>query len=202
MTDDFSGSLEEFRELFPFAQLHVRLLPVRSLAGKSPLALHLAVRDGRAHLVDFRPEQRLDRALDFRLVGVDRRMKDDGAAVLLAQNRRLLGDERAADHIGESHKNVLSYQFSVFSERPCSFSTAALVAITRVAFITSRATTRELATSCTPGRLRTAMPRFSFGCTSMSSAFPPAPRLLSSSVGVLVRASLAASASTTTSDPS
>src|SRR5438093_9595877 len=189
MTDDFSGPLKEFRELLPFAQLHVRLLPVRSLAGKSPLALHLAVRDGRAHLVDFRPEQRLDRALDFRLVRVDCHVKHDGAAVLLAQDRRLLGDERAPDHIGESH-------------RAPSFSTAAFVTITRVAFIRSRATTRELATSCTPGRLRTAMPRFSFGCTSMSSAFPPAPSFLSSSTAAFVRVSAAASASTTTSDPS
>ena len=45
--------------------------------------------------------------------------------------------------------------------------------------------------NCTPGRLRTAMPSFSSGCTSMSSALPSAPSRFSSSTAAFVLLSLA-----------
>ena len=61
----------------PCAQLHVGLLPVRALSGEPPLALHLAVRDGGADVLDLRSQQRLDGALDFRLVGVRRHFEHD-----------------------------------------------------------------------------------------------------------------------------
>src|SRR5229473_1371226 len=131
-------AFEELGQFLALAQLHVRLFPVRPLTGEAALALHLAVRDGSAHMLHFGPEQGLDGALDFGLVCAHRDMEHDGAAVLLAQNRRLLGNQRPADHIGQLH-------------RAPSFSTAALVATTRDAFIMSRATTCALATNRTPG---------------------------------------------------
>ena len=45
---------QEFRHLLAFAQLHVRLLPVRAPAGEPALALDLAVRDAGADARDLR----------------------------------------------------------------------------------------------------------------------------------------------------
>src|SRR5688572_1597956 len=63
-------SLQEFGQLLAIPQPHVRLLPVRAPPHVLALALHLAVRERRAHALHFRAEQRLDGALDVDLVGV------------------------------------------------------------------------------------------------------------------------------------
>src|SRR4051812_9674903 len=153
------GPLEEFRELFSLAQPHVRLLPVGALAGKAALTLHLAVRDRRPDMLHFGAEQRFHRAFDFGLIRIERDVEDDGASVPLAQDGGLLRDQRPANDICKFHNSALllalrSLLYKIY--KLWSFSTAALVAMTRVAFIRSRAPTRELARNCTPERLRTA----------------------------------------------
>src|SRR5215510_984558 len=56
-------SLQELGQLLAFPQLHVRFLPIRTPADRAALALHLAVRERRAHARDLRAEELLDRAL-------------------------------------------------------------------------------------------------------------------------------------------
>ena len=86
------------------------------------------MRDGRPHRGDLGAEQVLHRALDVDLVGAGRHVEDDRLAVL-AQDRRLLRDERPPDHVCEVHDPSTS----------CRRSTAALVAMIRCARMTSRA---------------------------------------------------------------
>src|SRR5262245_46995407 len=180
---------QEFGNLRALAELHVGLLPVGPAARVAPLPLHLAVRDAGADAVHFRSQQLLDGAADLRLVGARRHVKHQRAAVL-AEDRRLLGDQRAANDIREFHDRV-----------SWSFSIAPLVATTRPASITDRAVSRALATSETPGMLRTDRDRFSSTATSTNTALPLTPSRFSSSAAAFVLTSGAVSSSTTTSSP-
>src|SRR5436309_5743727 len=190
------GSLQELRDLLALAQLHVRLLPVRSLAGEAPLPLDLAVRDRGADRVHLRPEQLLDRALDVHLRGVGRHLEHERAAAF-AQRGRLLGDQRAADDVCQFH-NVSS----VYANVSCSFSIASRVTITFVVSITSRAVTRPVGTTLTPVRLRVVNASPSSGATSMTSVLPVAPSLRNIAAVVFDLRSSTASRSTTTTAPS
>src|SRR5262249_2132849 len=128
---------------------------IRSLTDRSTLALHLAVGERRADALDLRAEQLLDRALDVDLVRVHRDLEHQ-RPVLLADHRRLLGDERAPNDVRQFHHPSAS----------CSFSSAARVRTTRRVSTTSRALIRLLASSCTPSMLRTDSARRSSGFTS------------------------------------
>src|SRR5262249_37285921 len=157
-------------------ELHIRLLPVRPLSDEPSLALHLAVRDGGADRLDFRAEQLLDCALDVDLRGARRHLEHERAAAF-AQQRRLLGDQRASDYIRLLHNVSLSGQFPMScsqfprssswelegwmigscqrqSSDASSFWRASRVTITTSVSVTSRAVTRPLVTSDTPAMLR------------------------------------------------
>src|SRR6185436_19193163 len=183
-------ALQEFRHLLAFAQPDVGFLPVRPVAGVAALPLFLAVRDAGADRLDLAAEQLLDRVLDLRLVRVHVHLEHERAAVF-TQNRRLLGDERAADHVGEFHAST-----------SCSFSSALRVAMTLPAFMTLRAFTRPLATNSTPAMLRTDFASFSSSATSIRTALPSTPSRFSISEAAFVFTSPADSDSTTTSAPS
>src|SRR2546426_6790803 len=129
-------AFEELRHFFAFAQLHVGLLPVRAAAGKAPLSLHLAVRDARPDAVHLGAEQLLDGPLDLHLVRARRDLKHDRPAVF-AQDRRLLGDERAPDDVGD---------LDAHASASWSFSNAPFVATTVPASATWRAVRRPLCT--------------------------------------------------------
>src|SRR6185295_2188213 len=161
----------------------------RAAAGEPSLPLDLPVRDARADAFDLGAEQLLDRALDLDLVRGGRHLEHDRPAVF-AQQRRLLGDERAADHVGELHASA-----------SCSFSSAPCVATTRPAAITSRAVSRALGTRVTPGMLRTDRDSFSSAATSTRTALPVMPSRFSISAAALVLTSDAPSASTTMTSP-
>src|SRR5262245_49623572 len=185
-------SLQELRELFALPQLHVRLLPVRTPAHVLALALHLAVGKGGADALHPGSEQLLDRPLDVDLVGVLRHLEDQRPAIL-ADDGRLLGDDRAPDDVGD---------FQAHPRASCSFSSAACVSTTRRVFITSRALTRLLGSTRTPSMFRTDNASLSSGLTSTSSALPsmPSRRSISAAAFVLISATL--SALTTTTWPS
>src|SRR5205823_6512073 len=144
----------------------------------------------RADGLDFAAEQRLDRALDLGLVRAHMHLKHDRPAVF-TQDRRLLGDERAADHVGELHAST-----------SCSFSIAPRVAITLLAFMMLRASIWPLATSSMPAMLRIDFTSFSSSATSISTALPSTPSRFSISTAAFVLTSPTASASTTRSAPS
>src|SRR5690348_1435494 len=95
-------ALEKFRHFLPFFQFHVSLLPVGALSREASLALDLAVRDRRAHAFDLRAEQFFDRVADIDLGGVGRHFEDQRPSIL-AEERRLLGDDRPADDVCEFH---------------------------------------------------------------------------------------------------
>src|SRR5580765_2559759 len=182
--------LQKFWHLRAFAQLDVGLLPVRPASGEPALPLDLSVRDARPDALDLGAEQLLDRAFDFDLVRAGRHLEHNRPAVF-AQDRRLLGDERAADHVCQFHELSAS----------CSFSRAPCVATTRPAPATSRAVRRALATSDTPGMLRTDRDSFSSAATSTRTALPVTPNRFSISTAALVLISVALSASTTMTSP-
>src|SRR5690242_18259861 len=98
-------ALQEFGHLRALAQLHVRLLPVRSLARVAALTLDLAVRDRGADAVDLRSEQLLDGALDLDLVRARGHFEHDRPAVF-AHDRRFLRDERPSDDVCQLHKSL------------------------------------------------------------------------------------------------
>src|SRR5688572_24659802 len=185
------GSLQEFGQLLAFPQSHVRLLPVGAAADETPLALHLAVRQRRAHALDLRAEQLLDRPPDVDLVRVHRHLEHQRAAVFTG-HRGLLGDERAPDYVGEFHQPNAS----------CSFSSAARVSTTRRVSTTSRALMRLLGSRRTPSMLRTDSASLSSGLTSTSSVLPSTPSRRSISAAALVLISPTLSASTTVTAPS
>ena len=92
---------------------------------------------------DLRAEQLLDGALHIHLRGGQRHFEDnDGRG--LTGDRRLLGNQRATDDVGDL----------LHPSTSCSRSIAARVAMMRCVFITSRAVRRPLATTVTPARLR------------------------------------------------
>src|SRR5437762_12802267 len=184
-----SCPFQEFRHLLAFAQPHVGLLPIRSPAGEPPLPLHFPVGDARPDAVDLRPEQALDRPPDLGLVRLNRDLKLNRPPVL-ALNRGFLRDQRPADDVGELHASA-----------SCSFSSALLVTPTRRASITSRALSRALGTTDTPGMFRTDRDSFSSAATSTRTALPLTPRRPRSSAATLVLASLNPSASTISSWP-
>src|SRR5690606_12331691 len=138
------------------------------------------------HLGHLRAEQLLDRLLDLNLVGVARHLEHHRAPIL-AQRGGLLGHERPPEHFGQFHDST-----------SCSFSSAACVSSTLRVSITSRAVTRLLGSSRTPGRLRTDSANFSSGCTSTISVLPVAPSVRSIAAAVRVFTSSTLSASTTT----
>src|SRR5436305_1960867 len=88
--------LEELDLLFALDQTDVGLLPVRPAADEPPLAAHLAVHPRDAHLGDLDLELGLDGALHLDLVGVSVHLEGDDVLVV-AQHRRLLGDQRTPD---------------------------------------------------------------------------------------------------------
>ena len=94
-------------DLLAVAQLDVGLLPVGPLPDEAPLPLELAVRDRRPHALDLRAEQLLDGALDVHLVGADRDLEHQRPRVL-AEERRLLGDQRPADDVSQFHVSFSS----------------------------------------------------------------------------------------------
>src|SRR5262245_9724734 len=200
-------AFEELWHLRAFAQLHVGLLPVRSAAGESSLALDLPVRDARPNAFDLRAEELLHGTFDLHLVGVARHLEDDRPPVF-AQDRGLLGDQRASDDVSEIHGSrsaaavALQGAQHLYASASCNFSKAPCVVTTRLASTTSRAVSRELGTNDTPGIFRIDSASFSSGVTSTSTALPSQPRRFRSSVAALVLTSLAASVSTTTSAPS
>src|SRR4030095_12402434 len=183
--------LQEVGQLLAVPQLHVGLLPVRAPAYELALTLHLAVRERGANALPFGTEQRFGCALDVDLVGVHRHLEDQRLAVL-ADDRGLLGEERAPDDVSQFHQPNAS----------CSFSNAALVSTTRRVSITSRALTRLLASIRTPSILRTESAMRSSGFTSTSSALPSMPSRLSISAAALVLISATLNASTTITAPS
>src|SRR5262249_14218449 len=102
-------SFQEFGHLLAFAELHVRLFPVRTLPCVATLALDLAVRDVGADARHLRAQQLLDRTLDLNLVGVRGHVEHDRAPVF-PQNRRLLGDKRTTDDVGLFHVNLAGFR--------------------------------------------------------------------------------------------
>src|SRR5438477_114516 len=92
------GSLKELRNLFALAELDVRLLPIGPLSDETTLALHLAVRNRRAHRFDLGSQQLLDGALDVDLRRVRRDFEHQRPPVL-AQERGLLGDQGAPNNV-------------------------------------------------------------------------------------------------------
>src|SRR4029077_14180789 len=109
--------LEELGHLFAFAELDVGLFPVRPLTSVAPLPLDLAVRDVGANAGDFRAQQLFDRALDLDLVGVRRDLEHDRASVL-AQNRRLLGDQGTTNDVGLFHVILAGFGLSALGFGP------------------------------------------------------------------------------------
>src|SRR5262245_60234117 len=195
-------AFEELWHLRAFAQLHVGLLPVRPAAGESSLALDLPVRDARPNALDLRAEELLHGTFDLHLVGVARHLEHDRPTVF-AQDRRLLGDERASNHISQSHRTLgCSVLIAIYASASCNFSIDPCYVTTRLASTTWRAVSRELGTNDTPGIFRTDSVSFSSGVTSTSTALPSQPRRFRSSAAALVLTSLAANASTTTRAPS
>src|SRR6185503_8007935 len=211
--------LQEFGQLLAVPQLHVGLLPVRAAAHVLALPLHFAVRERRANALHLGTEQRLDSALDVDLVGIHRHLEHQRLAVF-ADDRGLLGDERAPDNVCQFHNVsrviqnskcrmqtlwfcILPFASCITQPRAsCSFSNAALVSTTRRVSITSRALTRLLASIRTPSILRTESTMRSSGLTSTSSALPSMPRRLSISAAALVLISATLNASTTITAPS
>src|SRR6266540_5718887 len=142
-------SFKELRNLLALAKLDVGLLPVGALADEPPLALHLPVRHCGPHRFDLRPEQLLDRALDVHFRGVGRDLEHERPAGL-AQQRRLLGDQRAANDICLFHNlsrinvecrmpnaktslprfGIWHWTFGIYPSDSWSFSRASRVAIT------------------------------------------------------------------------
>src|SRR4029079_5367092 len=119
-------------------------------------------------------EQLLDRALDVDLRRADRHLEHDRPRIL-AQQRRLLGDQRTPDDVCQFHVRSLpascfllpavlralagqrdagSGKRASYPRLSCSFSIASRVAMTCAVSYTSRAVTRELATRRTPARFR------------------------------------------------
>src|SRR3954462_4709606 len=94
--------LEELDRLLALGEPHIGLLPVRAAPDETPLPPHLAVTVGDPDLGDLDLELGLDRALDLDLVGVPRHFERDDV-LLFPQSRRLLGDQRAADDLLDSH---------------------------------------------------------------------------------------------------
>src|SRR4029079_10874349 len=100
-------ALEEL-DLRAFPQAYVRLLPVRTAAHPAALPAHLAVAAEDAHVLDFDVfELRLDRLLDLDLVGARVDLEGDDVLGLLLLHH-LLGEERPADHLLESHRESTS----------------------------------------------------------------------------------------------
>src|SRR5689334_18706141 len=184
------GAFQELRDLLAVAEADVGLLPVRALPREAALTLDLAVHRRGAHAVDLGVEERLDRLFDFDLGGRHRDVEHDRLPVLFLQDGRLLGHERAADDVGESHRRA-----------SCRRSMAALVAITVVASITERADTRLAAMYDRPAMLRVERSRVGSTARSRTSVLPLAPRPLSIVAAALVLASLIDRASTTRSAP-
>src|SRR5688572_20528028 len=187
----FLRPLQELGQLLAIPQLHVRLLPVRAPPHVLALALHLAVRERRAHALHLGAEQRLDRAFDVDLVGVHRHLEHQRLAVF-TDDGGLLGDERALDDVSEFHQPNASW----------SFSSAALVSTTRRVSMTSRALTRLLASIRTPSMFRTDSAMRSSGFTSTKSALPSMPSRFSISAAAFVLISPTLNASTTITAPS
>src|SRR5690606_35265360 len=158
----------ELRHLLAVAQPDVRLLPVRPASRKAPLPLDLSAHRRGADVGDLRAEQLLDRATDVDLRRIHRDLQHQRAAVL-AEDGRLLRDERAADDLRQPHDST-----------SCSRSMAARVATIRFVSITSRAVSRLLGTSRTPGRFRAASANVSSSLTSMASVRSVAPSALNS----------------------
>src|SRR4051812_13176644 len=183
-------SFEELRDLLAVSEPHVGLLPVRTPPREAALPLYFAVGHGCPDALDLRAEQLLDRLLDFDLVRAGCHLEHDRPPVF-AQDRGLLGDEGAPNHVGELHAST-----------SCSRSTAARVAMIRPASMTSRAVTRFDSTKRTPSMLRTESASLSSRLTSTSSVLRAAPRPFNISAAAFVFASEAASASTTVSAPS
>src|SRR4051794_26577269 len=94
--------LEELDRLFTLREAHVGLLPIGTAPDEAALPAYLAVDGGDADLGDLHLELRLDRTLDLDLVGASRDLEGDDV-LLVAQLRRLLGDQRAADDLLDSH---------------------------------------------------------------------------------------------------
>src|SRR3954469_1576370 len=94
--------LQELGQLLAFPERHVRLLRIRAASNELALPLELAVGQRGTDGGDFRPEQRLDRALDVDLVGVPRHLEHQRAAVL-AEGRGLLGNQRTTDDVSQFH---------------------------------------------------------------------------------------------------
>src|SRR5258705_10178881 len=109
-------SLQEVRKLLAVPQLHVRLFPVRAAADVLALALELAVRQRRADALHLRAEQRLDGFLDVDFVGVHRHLEYQRLAVL-AEDRGLLGNERAPQHACQFHGGLLTQSLLQFFDR-------------------------------------------------------------------------------------
>ena len=72
---------------------------------EAALALQLAAHARRAHVGDLRAEQMLDGVANLNLVGVARHLQHERPAVL-AEDGRLLGDERPADDVGQLHDST------------------------------------------------------------------------------------------------
>src|SRR5690606_13543111 len=80
-----------------FRQRHDRLLHVALLADTAAEALQLALANERVDAGDLDAEQRLDCGFDLRLRRLAGDVEDD--LVLLGCHGRLLGDDRADDHV-------------------------------------------------------------------------------------------------------
>ncbi len=88
-------------EVVAFSDLDQCLLPVRALAEVATEALLLAPNHHRADLLDAHVEQRLDGLLDLDLGGVLADLEGVGVR-RFGLHRRLLGQERADDDLGDA----------------------------------------------------------------------------------------------------
>ena len=139
-------------------------------------------------LRDLRAEQLLDGALDLDLVRAGRHLEDDRPAVL-AQDRRLLGDQRPANDVGQFHDFARCRRPAL----PCSQLLAVSASCSRDAPASTTRRHRRRApsparsrTSATPGMLRTDRANLSSSATSMSTALPSTPSRFSSATAALV----------------
>src|SRR5262249_16585581 len=93
--------------LFAGLQLHVRLLPVRPITRELAAAAQLAGRGGGANVVYLHLEQRLNRALDLRLIRVRGDFEAQRALSFFLTQSRFV-DHRALDHLlkGQHYANA------------------------------------------------------------------------------------------------
>src|SRR5713101_8206392 len=111
-----SLDLRVLHHLFAFLQLHVRLLPVRTVAGVAAAPAHLAGEVRRPHRFHFHLENALHGVLDIGLRRVEPDSEAECALGILV-HLALLGYQRPLDHIEMLHRKASESFCAVVSYR-------------------------------------------------------------------------------------